>query len=98
MKSWFTRHLGLLLIGPTLIGNDAPSGCRIDAWISLATAARASELLSAKRLEFCTAGFTETAKKVERPAICHLPQLGECLVRLQIRIDDRSFDLLSVLE
>jgi len=57
-----------------------------------------SELLSAKRLEFSAAGFTETAKKVERPAICHLPQLGECLVRLQVCIEDRSFDLLGMLE
>src|SRR5215510_13675649 len=60
-------------------------------WISTTAAPHASELLSAKRLEFCAAGFTETAKKVERPAICHLPQLGECLVRLQVCIEDRSF-------
>src|SRR5262245_3556206 len=71
---------------------------RKPTWISAAAAPHASELLSAKRLEFCAAGFTETAKKVERPAICHLPQLGECLVRLQIRIEDRSFDSLGVLE
>src|SRR5262249_10545505 len=71
---------------------------RIGAWISPAAAPHASELLSAKRFEFFAASRAETAKKVDRPALCHLPQLGERLVRLQIRVENRSFDLLGVLE
>src|SRR5215831_7575714 len=69
---------------------------KMDAWISAATAPHVSELLSAKQLEFCAGGFTETAKQVERAVIHHLTQLGDCLVRLQIGIEDRSFNLLGL--
>jgi hypothetical protein len=53
------------------------------------------ELLSAKRLQFCAAGLTKIAKQVDRPAIHHLPQLREGLVRRQIRIDNYSGDLVG---
>src|SRR3984893_838609 len=51
--------------------------------------------LSAQRLEFCAVGLAEIAKKIDRPAVRHLPQLEKRLVRLQIRIDDPSRDQLG---
>ena len=57
-----------------------------------------SELLSAKRFEFCAAGHAEIAKQVHRPAIDHLPQFEEGLVGRQICIDDISFDLSGAFE
>jgi hypothetical protein len=33
-------------------------------------------------LGFCAAGLTETAKRIDQPAIHHFPQLWESLVRL----------------
>ena len=48
-----------------------------------------------KRFELCAASITEIAKKVERPAIHHLPQLREDLIRRQIRIDNFPGDLVG---
>src|SRR5262249_49150247 len=57
-----------------------------------------SDLLNAKRLEFCAADHTEFAKEIDRPAIDHLPQLKESFVRRQIAIDDLSSDFFGAFE
>ena len=49
-------------------------------------------------LGFCTAGFAEIAKRVDQPAIRHLPQLWDSLVRLQIRIDNLFSDLVGAVD
>jgi hypothetical protein len=57
-----------------------------------------SELLSSERLEFYAANLTEFAKRVDRSAVHHLPQLEEALVRLQIRIENLSSGLFRVFD
>src|SRR5260370_1193281 len=51
-----------------------------------------------KTLGFCAAGLAEIAKRVDQPAIRHLPQLWESLVRLQISIDYLFHDLVGAVD
>src|SRR5215470_19074168 len=73
-----------------LSDSSAPAGDRDEG--------RVSELLTLQRLEFCAAGHAEFLNEVDGTTVDHLPHLQETFVRLKVRINYLSRDMICDLD
>ena len=71
-----------------------PAAAQTRSW-GLARLAGTSRRRCLQRFEFCAASLAEIAQQIDRSVVQHVAQLGECLVRREISIHDRSDDLIG---